>query len=123
MGDRLLVPDEDLIALAAGEVIVAFAERNAVDLNDELELVAGGPRGSESVDPPTDHIGLVVGLQPASSLAGDLSVHVPPNMSNGDAAFISNGDAVILRVFDHSGPVLTDDEFESRRAIVEAMFG
>ncbi|NNL96908.1 MAG: hypothetical protein HKO63_01765 [Acidimicrobiia bacterium] len=112
MADRLLVPDEDLVALARGEAIVAFAARHEVDLNDELELVAGGPRsaGGPTETPPDGLVGLVVGLQPASSIAGP----VPADLSDGDAG--------ILRVFDEDGPVLADVEFESRRSDVEAMF-
>ena len=119
MADRLVVPEEDLLALAAGDVIVAFASRHAVDLNDEIELVAGGPRGDSepAVPPPVGLVGLVVGLQPASSLAG-------PNSATGPIpAGGPEGDAVILRVFAGNEPVLSDVEFESRRAVVEAMFG
>ena len=77
MADRLELPDPDLQALAAGTVIVAFAARHAVNLNDELELVPMGPRPASdlapahtnlvSVGPPTGELtGLVVGLQPAA---------------------------------------------------------
>ena len=117
MAERLIVSDEELFALAGGEVIVAFAARHEVDLGDELELVAGGPRSESGSTPPLPGglVGLVVGLQPASSLAGPGGA--PPDSHAAD------GDAVILRVFTDDGPVLADAEFESRRAIVEAMFG
>ncbi len=128
MADRLTLPDPDLQALAAGTVVVAFAARHAVDLNDELELIPGGPRQpaelsedhatvAEAGSPGTGYLGLVVGLQPAAALAG----------AGGSAhhilATIPDGDAVILRVFSADGsPVLGDDEFAVRRAAVEAMF-
>ncbi|MGI9609982.1 MAG: hypothetical protein ACR2NL_06780 [Acidimicrobiia bacterium] len=115
MADRLVVPEEDLKALAGGERIVAFASRHEVDLNDELELVAG-ILPDDSATLPAGLVGLVVGLQPAASMSGDASVIALP----GD---VQDGDAVILRVFVGTEPALTDAEFESRRAAVEAMFG
>ncbi len=124
MADRLSIPDQDLAALAAGEVIVAFASRHAVDLNDELELVASGPRPmtelagrrAQVVAPATPLFGLVVGLQPAASLSGtDGAIHHV-------LARVPDGDAIILRVFAGDVPVLPDAEFEARRETVEAMF-
>ncbi len=127
MAERLSLPDPDLRALSAGTVVVAFVHRHAVDLNDELELQAAGPRPASELSadhqalaamgpPEGDHVGLVVGLQPAASLAG----------SEGSRHHILSevpaGDAVILRVFSATGPVLADDEFAERRASVEAMF-
>ena len=127
MADRLRLPDQDLAALAAGEVIVAFAPRHAVDLNDELELVAGGARDSSEVSPAHADLaeadtpdavysGLVVGLQPAASLASDMGTvhHI--------LATVPEGDAVIMRVFSAQGPVLTDEQFAERLAAVEAVF-
>jgi hypothetical protein len=116
MADRLIVPDDDLGALARGEIIVAFAARHEVDLNDELDLVPAGPGGdSESpISLPEGLVGLVVGLQPASSLAG-ADAGNPPDRA-------PNGDAVILRVYAGAEPVLADGEFASRRAAVEALF-
>jgi hypothetical protein len=127
MAERLELPNPDLLALAAGTVIVAFAPRHAVDLNDELELVPVGARpasdlapahrGLATVDPPEgEYSGLVVGLQPAASLAG----------SDGAAHHIlaaaPEGDAVIMRVFSAQGPVLTDDKFAECLAGIEAVF-
>ncbi len=127
MADRLALPDPDLQALAIGTVIVAFAPRHAVDLNDELVLVATGPRpGSElatahselvSAGPPAgEFVGLVVGLQPAASLAG------PEGLTHHILAAVPDGDAIILRVFSENGPVLDEEEFAHRRAAVEAVF-
>ena len=127
MADRLELPDQDLAALAGGEVIVAFAPRHAVDLNDELELVPVGPRPTSelspahtdlgSVGPPTgEFTGLVVGLQPAASLASD----------EGDdhhiLVAVPEGDAIIMRVFSAHGPVHTDDQFIERLTAIEAVF-
>jgi hypothetical protein len=95
MADTLPLPNEILAALAGGKAIVAITDRNAVDLNDELELV--GPDDSHP-----GYFALVVAVQPAASLA--------------DAA----GDAVLLRVFSGSEPVLNDEEFATKRAEVEA---
>lgn len=127
MADRLALADQDLAALATGKVIVAFAARHAVDLNDELELVASGPRpatelsgGSTAVvpidTPPVGLVGLVIGLQPAASLAG------PAGSIHHGLADAPEGDAVILRVFDGDAPVLSDAEFDRRRTAVEALF-
>lgn len=128
MADRLVLPDQELAALVTGEVIVAFAPRHDVDLNDELELIAGRPRAtSELSGEPDDSTpsgltladvsGLVVGLQPAASLVGPAGADLHILGQEPD------GDAVILRVFVGNEPVLSDAEFEVRRAAVEAMFG
>jgi hypothetical protein len=93
MAGSLTLPKHTVAALARGETIVAITARNAVDLNDELELVD---------DAGTGLLALVVAVQPAASL-GD-----------------TGGDAVLLRVFTGSGPVLNDEEFAARRAEVEA---
>lgn len=128
MADRLVIPDPDLQALVTGTVIVAFAVRHAVDLNDELDLVAGGPRpvaelaaqhaGLASAGPPAGtFVGLVVGLQPAASLAG------AEGAAHHILARVPDGDAVILRVFSQDGPVLIEEEFDRLRTVVEAVFG
>ena len=127
MADELAIPDPDLQALASGTVIVAFADRNAVGLNDEVELIPAGPRppselsrdGQELIGlgPPGEQlVGLVVGLQPAASLAG------PGGSDHHLLAEVPEGDVVILRVFGPAGPVVSDEEFEVRRAAIEAMF-
>jgi hypothetical protein len=128
VADRLVLPDQELAALVTGGVIVAFAPRHEVDLNDELELIAGRPRApSELSGEPDDSTpsgliladvsGLVVGLQPAASLVGPAGADLHILGEEPD------GDAVILRVFVGTEPVLSDAEFEVRRAAVEAMFG
>jgi len=127
MADSLALPDPDLAALALGRTVVAFIPRHAVDLNDELELEAGGPRPSEEVSqanqdllglgPPDGAlVGLVVGLQPAASLGG------PSGREHHVLSSVPEGDVAILRVFKGAEPALGDDEFEARRAAVEAMF-
>ena len=127
MADSLTLPDPDLAALALGRTVVAFIPRHAVDLNDELELEAGGPRPSEQLSranqdllglgpPDGPLVGLVVGLQPAASLGGPNGS--PHHVLNS----VPEGDVAILRVFDGAEPALSDDEFEARRAAVEAMF-
>lgn len=127
MADELTVPDPDLQALATGTVIVAFADRHAVGLNDELELIPAGPRPVSELSPQGEALnglgapgeqltGLVVGLQPAASLAG------PDGSGHHVLAEVPAGDAVILRVFGPAGPVLSDQEFEARRVAIEAMF-
>jgi len=127
MADRLELPDADLRALGSGTVIVAFAPRHAVDLNDELELVPVGARaaselapahaGLADIGPPTGELtGLVVGLQPAASLAG------AEGAAHHILTVVPEGDAVIMRVFSPSGPVLTDERFIERLAAVEAVF-
>jgi hypothetical protein len=128
MADSLTLPDPDLHALADGVVIVAFAPRHAVGLSDELDLVAGGPRPAAELaaahaslatagPPDREYRALVVGLQPAVSLGG----------TGGSAhhilADVPAGDAVILRVFAGTDPVLDDEEFADRLAAVEAAFG
>jgi hypothetical protein len=128
VADRLVLPVQDLAALVTGEVIVAFAPRHEVDLNDELELIAGRPRATSELSGapagpatsgliPDDVSGLVVGLQPATSLGG------PEGTDLHILSEVPVGDAVILRVFVGNEPVLADHEFENRRAAVEAMFG
>lgn len=127
MADRLDLPDQDLQALAAGTVIVAFAPRHAVDLNDELELVSIEARpasdlspahaGLTDAGPPTGgYTGLVVSLQPAASLTSDKGAahHI--------LAVVPQGDAVILRVFSAKGPVLTDEQFTEHLTAIEAVF-
>ena len=127
MADRLELPDQDLQALAGGTVIVAFAPRHAVDLNDELELVPIGARPVSDLSPahtgladagaPTgEYSGLVVGLQPAASLASDKGTvhHI--------LAAVPEGDAVIMRVFSAQGPVLTDEQFAEHLTAIEAVF-
>jgi len=127
MADELRVPDPDLLALARGETIVAFAERHAVGLNDELDLTPSGPRPDDGLSargvelnalgPPAENLtGLVVGLQPAASLAG------PRGTEHHVLAEAPEGDVAILRVFTSEGPVLTDEAFGQQRAAIEAMF-
>lgn len=127
MADVLELPDQDLQALAGGTVIVAFAPRHAVDLNDELELVPIGARpvsdlspthtGPTDAGPPTgEFTGLVVGLQPAASLASN------EGTAHHILAIVPEGDAVILRVFSTQGPVLTDEQFTERLTAIEAVF-
>ena len=128
MAERLELADPDLQALAAGTVIVAFAPRHAVDLNDELELVSGGGRPASELSPihaglaragppEGEFSGLVVGLQPAASLASE------EGSAHHILAGVPEGDAVILRVFSARGPVLSDEEFSARLAAIEAVFG
>ena len=93
----LTLPAETLEALATGATIVALTPRNAVNLNDEIDLsLAGGESG--------DLVALVVAVQPAASMV--------------DAA----GDAVLLRVFAGNQPVLDDQAFAAARAEVEAQW-
>lgn len=127
MPDELTVPDPDLRALATGTAIVAFTDRHAVGLYDELELIPAGPRpvselspegaALNGLGPPEEQLtGLVVGLQPAASLAG------PDGSGHHVLAQVPTGDVAILRVFGPAGPVLSDQDFEARRAAIEAMF-
>ena len=95
VADSLTVSPEALEALAAGETIVAITARNAVNLNDEVELAAEGA-------PPRDLVALVVAVQPAASM--------------GTAA----GDAVLLRVFKGLDPVVPEEAFAAMRSEVEA---
>lgn len=97
MADSLTLPAAELDALAAGETIVTVTGRNAVNLNDELDLTTDG-------DGPRDLVALVVAVQPAASMAE------------------ATGDAVLLRVFVGSEPVLDDDAFEAARREVEAQW-
>lgn len=127
MASSLEIPNPDLAALAAGATIVAFAPRHAVDLNDELDLVPSGRRPPEALQPR--HAGLagvsaphgpwnalVVGLQPATSLAGE------HGMTHHILAEVPDGDAVILRVSGPTGEVLSDDAFVAELGAVEAAF-
>jgi hypothetical protein len=127
MADRLRLPDPDLQALAGGTVIVAFAERHSVGLNDELDLIPAGPRLDTELSeqgivlnalgpPDRELVGLVVGLQPAASLAG------PAGADHHVLAEAPEGDVLILRVFSPEGPVLSDEAFGRQRAAIEAMF-
>ena len=97
MADSLVVPATTLEALARGETIVAITDRNAVNLNDELELRAEG-------DQPGELVALVVAVQPAASMVD------------------ATGDAVLLRVFAGPTPVLSDQAFAARRSEVEAQW-
>lgn len=127
MADRLAIPDPDVLALATGETVVAFVPRNSVDLNDELELEPVGRRSPGELAETHAHLAtsgtetvnataLVVGLQPAASLAGG------DGAAHHILASVPDGDIAILRVYTDRGPVLTDDEFEARREAIEAMF-
>ena len=95
MEDSLVVSTGTLEALAGGDTIVAITSRNAVTLNDEVELVAED-------GPPGDLVALVVAVQPAASMAD------------------AGGDAVLLRVFKGNDPVVSDEAFAAMRAEVEA---
>ena len=95
MADSLIVPTEQWEALADGSTITAITGRNAVGLNDEVELVANG-------DPGKILFALVVAVQPAASISA------------------ADGDAVFLRVFVDDESVLSDEEFSARRSDVEA---
>ncbi|NNF10145.1 MAG: hypothetical protein HKN74_07670 [Acidimicrobiia bacterium] len=97
MADELRLPVDELDALATGETIVAITDRHEVDLNDELDLLA--PDGTDG-----GVTGLVVGLQPARSVAG------------------RDGDAVLLRVLDRGRPVLDDPTFQNRLEEVQAQW-
>ena len=109
MADSLAVPTTTLDALARGETIVAITDRNAVNLNDELELETEDAR-------PGEMVALVVAVQPAASV-GDA---IADGDSTEDGA--PSGDAVLLRVFAGPNPVLTDEAFAARRAEVEAQW-
>ena len=95
MADRLTLTSDELDALEAGTTIVALTDRHEVDLNDELDLMP-------DVGPDRGITGLVVGLQPATSVSGRA------------------GDAVLLRVFRDGSPVLDDHAFQERLEEVQA---
>ena len=98
MADRLSLPGDVIGSLEGGKSIVVITRRHAVDLNDELELIAEG-------DSPHDPLtALVVAIQPAAS------------MTTGE------GDAVLLRVYGPNGPVLDDETFMSQRLEIEAQW-
>ena len=127
MASSLVVPIPDLAALAGGTTVVAFASRHAVDLNDELDLIPSADRPEHELSPPHTELAgaecppgpwtaLVVGLQPASSLAG------AEGMQHHILAEVPDGDAVILRVWGPGGPVLSDEAFAAEQAAVETAF-
>lgn len=123
----LELPAPDLVALVTGDTVVAFVARHAVDLYEEVDLLPSGSRPRTSLQPDYQHLAaaavpdgewtaLVVGLQPASSLAARsaLQHHILSEVPDGDAA--------ILRVFGAEGPVLSDEAFEMARLAAEAAF-
>ena len=127
MAAVLELPIPDLAALAAGRTVVAFAERHAVDINDEVELIPSGARAraelqeqyaplAEAEAPEGEWSALVVGLQPASSLgrADTMQHHI--------LAEVPDGDVVILRVYGPEGAVLSDETFADEQLAVAAAF-
>ena len=123
MASELTLPMPDLWLLVTGKSVVAFAPRHAVDLNDEVELMAGPARPESEIRPGLefenslpagDLSALVIGLQPASSLSTQSETNY--------LAFVPEGDALILRVYQGDRPVLEDADFEARRVEVEAEF-
>ena len=123
MASDLTLPTPDLWLLAGGRIVVAFAPRHAVGLNDELELSTGPARPGSELQPdyadledPSlgDLSALVIGVQPASSLSVQSESHF--------LTFVPEGDVLILRVYQDNEPVLEEAEFERLRAGVEADF-
>ncbi len=113
----------ELMALATGEIVVAYVERGALTEGDEIDLVPSGGRPEAEVKPayrrwlhvgpPVGYTAVVVSVDPAALLdphAGSAR-HV--------LAAPGEGDLVLLRVFDDTGPVLSDEAFAARKRSVE----
>ncbi len=124
------VPNAELRALVAGEIVVAFTTRAAVREGDEVDLAAGAAldpgalkpayaRWAAAPAPPGDWTAVVVAVHPASSLSPDSGAarHVRRDAPTG-------GDLVVLRVYDGDRPVLSDEAFAARvRSLQGALTG
>ncbi len=126
----LQVPDAELRALAGGEIVAAFADRAAVDEGDEVELAPGGDvdpatlkpayaRWAAAGPPPGEWTAVVTAVHPASSL----------DPESGSARHVrtaapTDGDLVVLRVYDGERAVLSDEAFAARvRSLEGALTG
>jgi len=120
----LALPTPDLRALIEGEVVVAFTPRGAVSEGDEVALAGTGTRPPEDLKPayarwhdaelPAGDWGAIVEAVHPSTL-------LDPETGSGRhiLATIPDGDLVVLRVFDGTDPVLSDEAHEARRRSVE----
>ena len=116
----LRLPAPDVLALVTGESIVAFTGRSTVELGDEVELEASGPRPATELQPGYRHwanrpapegawSAVVEEVHPTAALdpAAGASRHV--------LAAVPDGDLVVVRVYGPDGPVLSDVAYAARR--------
>lgn len=125
MTATLSLPDPDLRALVAGEVIVAFVPSDTVASGTVVTLTGSGPRPAMELKPayrrwaslaapPGTWSATVEFVTAARSLDPDAgqSRHV--------LADAGDGDLVVLRVEGTQGPVLSSEAYAARRASLEA---
>jgi hypothetical protein len=121
----LAIDTPELLALAAGEVVVAFVARGTCSEGDELELVEGGALALEDVKhayrrwlgaavPPGPWTAVVVAVDPAQLLDPEAG-----GARHLRASAPTSGDLLVLRVEGPDGPVLSDEAFAARLRSVE----
>ncbi|CAN5400023.1 hypothetical protein BH24ACT7_BH24ACT7_26110 [soil metagenome] len=125
----LTLPDAEVRALAAGELVVAFVPRMTVGEGDELILNPSGPmpegelkpayrRWADQPAPDGAWTAVVVAVDPATLL--DPEAGAARHILTAPGA----GDLAILRVYGPDGPVLSDEAFAARQRSIEgAMSG
>ncbi len=125
----LPLPLPDLLALCAGEQVLAFIPRAAVGEGDEVALATGGERAASELKPAYrgwvgraapegEWTAVVVAVHPAAALDAEAGAarHVL-------AAAPEAGDLAVLRVYrPDREPVLSDVAFAARvRSVEEAL--
>ncbi len=122
----LALPVPDLVAVVTGESIIAFTDRHAALLGDEVELVSTGSREAAELQPAYRHwadreappgawTAVVEEVHPTAALdpVGGAARHV--------LADVPDGDLVVLRVYGPDGAVLSDTAYDARRRSLGAV--
>ena len=110
-------------ALIAGEVVVAFADRGAVNEGDEVEITPTTELEPEDVKTayrrwiregvPEGWTGVVVSVDPATILDPEAGQSRHVRMTS------PGGDLIVLRVYGPDGPALSEEAFAARQKSVE----
>lgn len=121
----MLIPHQDLIALATGESIIGFVERGRVSEGDEVSLEAGPPIDPNDLKAPyrgwTHHpapagewIGVVEAVHPVTALDSDSGAGRHIHRTRPD-----HGDIAVFRVYGPDGPALGDEAYAAGRTAVD----
>jgi hypothetical protein len=121
----LHLPAPELLGLAAGEIVVAFAARGTVNEGDEVEL-APGPSLDPAMVKPAYRRWLQMPLPDATFTAVVIAVD-PAQLLDPEAGGArhlrttppTEGDLLVLRVSGPDGAVLSDEAFAARHRSVE----